>query len=209
MGNSSPLATRPPFRRWAHLALFTIALVSIVFFHSSAFISSALSQSSPQEIAHRSQILSECAYIHAKPGPPPNFHVRAQSDRYADSENTTPVLVRNATIWTAADNGHEVLTGDLLMHRGLIKAIGNVPLSLIRQVELNNTKLEVIDAHGAWVTPGIVDLHSHIGVGSAPQLNGMIICYSTLTIGSHLLQAHVTRTLARPPSCPGCAVSTG
>ncbi|KIK33891.1 hypothetical protein CY34DRAFT_98856 [Suillus luteus UH-Slu-Lm8-n1] len=172
MGNSSPLATRPPFRRWAHLALFTIALVSIVFFHSSTFISSALSQSSPQETARRSQILSKCAYIHAKPGPPPNFHVRTQSDRYADSENTTPVLVRNATIWTAADNGHEVLTGDLLMHRGLIKAIGNVPLSLIRQVELNNTKLEVIDAHGAWVTPGIVDLHSHIGVGSAPQLNG-------------------------------------
>ncbi|KAG1759992.1 hypothetical protein EDD22DRAFT_980832 [Suillus occidentalis] len=157
MGNNSPLATRPPFRRWAHLALFTIALVSVVFFHSSTFISSALSQSSPQEIAHRSQILSECAYIHAKPGPPPNFHFRTQ-------KNTTPVLVRNATIWTAADNGHEVLTGDLLMHRGLIKAIGNV--------ELNNTKLEVIDAHGAWVTPGIVDLHSHIGVGSAPQLNG-------------------------------------
>jgi imidazolonepropionase-like amidohydrolase len=58
------------------------------------------------------------------------------------------------------------------MHRGLIKAIGDVPLSLIRQVELKNRKLEVIDAHGAWVTPGIVDLHSHIGVGSAPQLNG-------------------------------------
>ncbi|KAG1855024.1 hypothetical protein F4604DRAFT_1801268 [Suillus subluteus] len=167
---SSPLVTRPPFRRWAHLVLFTIALVYIVLFHSS--ISSAFSQSSPQEFARRSQILSKCAYIRAKPGPPPNFHARTQSDRLADSENTTPVLVRNATIWTAANNGHEVLTGDLLMHRGLIKAIGDVPLSLIRQLELNNRKLEVIDAHGAWVTPGIVDLHSHIGVGSLPQLNG-------------------------------------
>lgn len=79
--------------------------------------------------------------------------------------------MRNATIWTAAHDGHEVLTGDLLMHRGLIKAIVDVPLSLIRQVELKSRKLEVINAHGAWVTPGIVDLHSHIGVGSAPQLN--------------------------------------
>ncbi|KAG2130176.1 uncharacterized protein EDB93DRAFT_1323346 [Suillus bovinus] len=127
---------------------------------------------SPQELARRSQILSKCAYIRAKPGPPPNFHTRTQSDRYADSENTTPVLVRNATIWTAANDGHEVISGDLLLHRGLIKAIGDVPLSMIRQGR-------VVDAHGAWVTPGIVDLHSHIGVGSVPELNGS------------------------PPSCPG------
>lgn len=169
---SSPLAMRPPVRRWTYPVLFIVALIFIVLFHSSTFISLAFSQSSPQEFARRSQILSKCAYIHAKPGPPPNFYARTQSDRYLDSENTTPVLVRNATIWTAANDGHEVLTGDLLLHHGLIKAIGDVPLSLIRQLELKNKKLEVIDAHGAWVTPGIVDLHSHIGVGSVPELNG-------------------------------------
>ncbi|KAG1899770.1 uncharacterized protein F5891DRAFT_1036409 [Suillus fuscotomentosus] len=169
---SSPWATRPPFRRWAYLVLFIIALVCIVPFHSSTFLSSVFLQSSPQEFARRSQILSKCAYIRSKPGPPPNFHDRTQSDRYADSENTPPVLVRNATIWTAANDGHEVLNGDLLIHRGLIKAIGNVPLSLIRQVESKHGKLEVVDVHGAWVTPGIVDLHSHIGVGSVPELNG-------------------------------------
>lgn len=206
---SSPLATRPPFRRWASLVLFTIALVCIVPFHSSTFISSAFLQSSPQEFARRSQILSKCAYIRSKPGPPPNFHDRTQSDRYADSENTTPVLVRNATIWTAANDGHEVLNGDLLIHRGLIKAIGDVPLSLIRQVESKHGKLEVVDVHGAWVTPGIVDLHSHIGVGSVPELNGAFIYYSTIAMMYHFLQAHATQTLARPPSCPGCAVSTG
>ncbi|KAG1765833.1 hypothetical protein EV702DRAFT_981291 [Suillus placidus] len=171
---SSLLATRThtPFWRWAHPVLFTIALISIVLLHSSTFISLVFSQSSPQEFSRRSQILSKCAYIHAKPGPPPNFHARTQSDRFVDSEDVTPLLVRNATIWTAAHDGHEVLTGDLLMHRSLIKAIGDVPLSLIRQVELKSRKLEVINAHGAWVTPGIVDLHSHIGVVSAPQLNG-------------------------------------
>lgn len=168
----SPLPIRPPVRRWTHPVLFIIALIFIVLLHSSAFISSAFFQSNPQEFARRSQILSKCAYIHAKPGPPPNFYARTQSDRYLDSENTTPVLVRNATIWTAANDGHEVLTGDLLMHHGLIKAIGDVPLSLIRQIESKNKKLEIIDAQGAWVTPGIVDLHSHIGVGSVPELNG-------------------------------------
>ncbi|KAG1739632.1 hypothetical protein EDD22DRAFT_959342 [Suillus occidentalis] len=144
MGNSSPWATRPPFRRWAHLALFTIALVSIVFFHSSTFISSALPQSSPQEIAHRSQILSECAYIHAKPGPPPNFHVRTQSDRYADSGNTTSVLVRNATIWTAADNGHEILTGNLLMHRDGV--------------------VDIVDLEGGTIIPGLTSFVAPLGL---------------------------------------------
>ncbi|KAG2121914.1 hypothetical protein DEU56DRAFT_89089 [Suillus clintonianus] len=167
---SSPLATRPPFRRWVRPVLFAIALVFLVLFQSSTFLSSTFSQSSPHELIRRSQILSKCAYTRAKPGPPPHFHARTQSDRYA--ANTKPILVRNATIWTAANDGHEILTGDLLMHYGLIKAIGQVPLSMIQQLELENVNLEIVDAHGAWVTPGIVDLHSHIGVGSVPQLNG-------------------------------------
>jgi hypothetical protein len=159
--------------------LFTITLVLFVFFHSSTltFLSSVFSRSDSYEFVRRSEILSKCAYTHAKPGPPPHFHARIQSDRYA--KNTKPVLVRNATIWTAANDGHEVLTGDLLMHRGLIKAIGNVPLSMIQQLELGNVNLEIIDVHGAWVTPGIVDLHSHIGVGSAPELDGEFLCFCT------------------------------
>ncbi|KAG2337258.1 hypothetical protein BDR05DRAFT_970469 [Suillus weaverae] len=169
---SSLLAARPPLRRQAHLVLLTITLVLFILFHSSTltFLSSAFSQSDSYERVRRSEILSKCAYIHAKPGPPPHFHARTQNDRY--TENTKPVLVRNATIWTAANDGHEVLTGDLLMHRGLVKAIGDVPLSMIQQLELENVNLEIVDAHGAWVTPGIVDLHSHIGVGSAPELDG-------------------------------------
>ncbi|KAG2046505.1 hypothetical protein BDR06DRAFT_985564 [Suillus hirtellus] len=93
-----------------------------------------------------------------------------QSDRYA--ENTKPVLVRNTTIWTATNDGHKVLTGDLLMHHSVVKVISDVPLSMIQQLKSENMNLEIVDAHGAWVTPGIVDLHSHIGVGSAPELDG-------------------------------------
>ncbi|KAG1832110.1 hypothetical protein EV424DRAFT_1313531 [Suillus variegatus] len=162
-----------PWRR-ARPVLFTITITFtlFIFLRSSilTFRFSAFSQSDSYKLDHRSEILSKCAYTHAKPGPPPHFHARTQSDRYA--ENTKPVLVRNATIWTAANDGHEVLTGDLLMHRGVVKVIGDVPLSMIQQLELENVNLEIVDAHGAWVTPGIVDLHSHIGVGSAPELDG-------------------------------------
>ncbi|KAG2041106.1 hypothetical protein BDR03DRAFT_1089407 [Suillus americanus] len=170
---SSPSVMRPPLRRWTRLVMSVIVIICFILFHSSTltFLSSTFSQSNPHELVRRSQILSKCAYTQARPGPPPHFHARIQSDRYA--ENTKPILVRNATIWTAANDGHEVLTGDLLMHRGLVKAIGDVPLSMIQQLELENVNLEIVDAHGAWVTPGIVDLHSHIGVGSAPELDGV------------------------------------
>ncbi|OAX33578.1 hypothetical protein K503DRAFT_700202 [Rhizopogon vinicolor AM-OR11-026] len=168
---SSPLATRSISRRLARpFLLLTAALVLLILVQSSPLVSFALSHSSPHELARRSQILTKCAYTRAKPEILPHFHARTQSDRYA--ENTKPVLVRNATIWTAADGGNEVLTGDLLMHHGLIKAVGDVPLSLLQELELENMGLEVVDADGAWVTPGIVDLHSHIGVGSVPNLNG-------------------------------------
>ena len=171
--SSSPLVTRPTSRRWARLFLFLIS--SLVLFHFSPFIFSAFSEN-PHELARRSQILSKCAYTRTKPGPPLHFHARTQSDRY--HENTKPVLLRNATIWTAANDGYEALAGDLLMHRGLIKVVGDVPISLLQELESESVNLEVIDAHGAWVTPGIVDLHSHIGVGSVPELDGEFLCYT-------------------------------
>lgn len=209
MGSSS-LVMRPTSRRLApsFLLLTVTALVFLILFRSSPLISSALYYPSPQELVHRSQVLTKCAYTRAKPGPPPHFHARTQSDRYAEGVN--PVLVRNATIWTAANGGYEVLTGDLLMHRGLIKAVGDVPLSLLQELELESMNLEVVDAEGAWVTPGIVNLHSHIGVGSAPELDGnfFLLLYVSLEF-PHVLQVRRTQTPSKPQSCPGCAVLTG
>lgn len=49
---------------------------------------------------------------------------------------------------------------------------------LIAQVSRKTGKItvgkdvEVIDVGGKWLTPGIVDLHSHMGVGAAPGLSG-------------------------------------
>ncbi|KAG2089834.1 hypothetical protein BD769DRAFT_1679835 [Suillus cothurnatus] len=39
-------------------------------------------------------------------------------------ENTKSILARNATPRTTANDGHEVFTGDLLMHRSLVNVIG-------------------------------------------------------------------------------------
>ncbi|KAJ6572059.1 carbohydrate esterase family 9 protein [Mycena capillaripes] len=111
-------------------------------------------------------ILAQCGALHLTPGPPDDFQSRTQSDRF--QEGTKPTLIRNATIWTGLDNGSEVIQGDILVDKGLIKKVGSVDKSVLRSYG----DVEVLDAGGSWVSPGIVDLHSHLGVGSSPSLRG-------------------------------------
>ena len=120
---------------------------------------------SSKELVRRASILNQCRYIKTPAGPPANFHTRSKSDRF--SPDAKPTLIRNATIWTSGHNGTEVIQGDLLLLKGLIRAVGSIVPNLVRGLDI-----EVVDANGAWVTPGIVDLHSHLGVGSAPALDG-------------------------------------
>ncbi|KIJ23864.1 hypothetical protein M422DRAFT_62391 [Sphaerobolus stellatus SS14] len=94
--------------------------------------------------------------------------LRATSERYEPGTNAT--LVQNAKIWTGSDHGKQVIHGDLLLHQGIIKAFGDIPKHILDGIDKD--QLTVLDAKGAWVTPGLVDLHSHIGVGSSPQLRG-------------------------------------
>ncbi|EPQ57395.1 carbohydrate esterase family 9 protein [Gloeophyllum trabeum ATCC 11539] len=114
-----------------------------------------------------SHTLQKCRSLNVLPGPPPDFNTRPQSDRFV--EGTRPTLIRNATIWTGRNNGLEILTGDILLDKGLIKAVGHVQDSLVRWY---GDDLVHINAQGSWVSPGIVDLHSHLGVYSAPALSG-------------------------------------
>jgi cytosine/adenosine deaminase-related metal-dependent hydrolase len=62
------------------------------------------------------------------------------------------VLIRNATIWTGRVNGLEIIKGDLVLEKGLIKAVGVVPKDILTALEKEDP--EVVDAKGAWVTPG-------------------------------------------------------
>ena len=56
--------------------------------------------------------------------------------------------------------GTRVDGGDVLIVNGRIEAIGKN----LRAPEGAN----VIDAAGRWVTPGIIDIHSHLGVYPSP-----------------------------------------
>jgi imidazolonepropionase-like amidohydrolase len=70
-------------------------------------------------------------------------------------------LIRNATIMTAA--GPSIKNGSVLLRDGKIVAVGasvNAPVDAL-----------VIDGTGKYVTPGIIDVHSHVGVYPAPGVD--------------------------------------
>ena len=96
-----------------------------------------------------------------------DFFSRSHSDRFEDG--TRPTLIQNAKIWTGWQNGTEVLRADIFLDKGIIKSIGHLRGPSIHQY---GKDLEVFDAKGAWVTPGLVDIHSHLGVLSLPSLSG-------------------------------------
>ena len=74
------------------------------------------------------------------------------------------VVVRNATIWTAADAG-VLQSSDLHIVDGRIAAIG-VDLERIPEDTM------VIDGTGLHVTPGLIDCHSHTGISGGVNEGG-------------------------------------
>ena len=74
-----------------------------------------------------------------------------------------PVLIRGGTVMTAA--GEEIEGGDVLLVDGRIESVGvglDAPAGAT-----------VIEADGRFVTPGIIDTHSHLGVYPSPSVEGM------------------------------------
>ncbi|MEM7053739.1 MAG: amidohydrolase [Pseudomonadota bacterium] len=84
-----------------------------------------------------------------------NWQPDIESWEVNQPEQPDAVLIRNATIWTATEDGI-LEQADLLIEDGEIAAIGE-DLSAPRGA------ME-IDAEGRHVTPGIIDAHSHAAI---------------------------------------------
>lgn len=67
------------------------------------------------------------------------------------------VLITHATVLDGA--GHRIDDGDVLMRAGRIVSVGQ---------RLSGEGARVIDARHRWVTPGLVDIHSHDGTYVLP-----------------------------------------
>lgn len=73
---------------------------------------------------------------------------------------SSPVLIRGATVLTGF--GTRIDNGDVLLAAGRIDAVGrDLPAP---------ANARVIEARGRWVTPGIIDVHSHLGAGPSPSV---------------------------------------
>jgi imidazolonepropionase-like amidohydrolase len=102
---------------------------------------------------------------------------REYNKRYVNG--TKPVLIQNATVWTgepvhgtsAEDarqgKGYAWIQSDVFIEHGLIKRVA----SSISLADLPSD-IETYNAHGRQVTAGIVDMHSHAGLGSLGGLQG-------------------------------------
>ena len=111
--------------------------------------------------------LAACAQAPSRtsqqPSPQPAAAESTSADRpqYPSTYQRTPyppVLIRNATILTGT--GQEIANGSVLFRDGRIVAVGP-------SVEAP-ADAQVVDGSGKFVTPGVIDTHSHIGVYAAP-----------------------------------------
>ncbi|KAF5323787.1 hypothetical protein D9619_012926 [Psilocybe cf. subviscida] len=166
-------------RRLIYLCTCALLLQAAVSLSGTLSSSGRKPQSArdPEVAARRAALVAKCNDVNRPAGPPASFTPSSRL-RSADRGNerwvpgTPPVLIKNARIWT----GEEIIEhGDVFVERGLVVAAGFLPPSLlyhIKSLEGTDTKVEIIDAHGRWLTPGLVDIHSHLGVNSAPALSG-------------------------------------
>lgn len=91
---------------------------------------------------------------------PPDPNNGAYASTYAPRPSV-PTLIRGATVFDG--NGATLQNADVLMADGHITQVGQ-----------NLTAPEgatIIDGHGRYVTPGIVDPHSHLGVYPSPSID--------------------------------------
>ncbi len=70
-----------------------------------------------------------------------------------------PTLIRGATLLDG--DGGRLDNADLLLRDGKVVAIGQ---------SLDADDATVIDASGRWITPGLIDVHSHLGVYASPGM---------------------------------------
>src|SRR5437764_10278600 len=74
-----------------------------------------------------------------------------------------PTVIRGATIFDG--DGHRLDRGDVLIADGVIKAVE--PNLMVPDGAV------VIDGTGKWVTPGIIDVHSHLGDYPSPGVSSL------------------------------------
>lgn len=169
-------ATRPWLpRRQKRRTLRLVALVCLTYvaFSTYRIAKNTARNSSVLSIERLQADYATCASLRTVPTDPNSS--RDYNKRWVNS--TKPFLIRNATFWsgepvqgTSEDHarlgkGYEWIRADIFVDRGLILEIGqDIPIANLPH------DTEIFEAHGRQLTSGIVDMHSHAGLGSLGNL---------------------------------------
>ncbi|WP_037501060.1 amidohydrolase [Sphingomonas jaspsi] len=110
-------------------------------------------------------VLTGCA---TAPQPAPKaLAVRINENPYPSTYERypgVPTLIRNATIFDG--EGGKIDRGSILFSDGRVQAVGGPDLAAPEGAN-------VIDAGGRYVTPGIIDVHSHLGDYPSPAVESL------------------------------------
>ena len=105
--------------------------------------------------------LAACGDEPAKTGEASGDKSAAFASTYAPLPSET-ILITNAHILTG--DGGEIESGSVLIKDGKIAAIGE-------NIDIEDADALTIDAGGKYVTPGLIDVHSHLGNYPTPAVN--------------------------------------
>jgi hypothetical protein len=147
-------------KKWRLLGFLTTIVLGSQFYLNASTL--GLSSSAVKLPLHAEVTLAKCATLNKTPQPPSDFWKRTHSDRFV--QGTKPVLLRNAHIWTGAENGTETFYGSVLLENGLIKAVTHNGTQSSNAPPYGD--LTIIDVKGAWITPGseYILLSAYMGI---------------------------------------------
>ncbi len=115
-------------------------------------------------------VLSACGQVRpetaasAAPTPPKARSAKPPADPYPSSYKPYPgplTAIRHATIYDG--EGGRIENGTIILDQGKITALGGPDLAI-------PTDARLIDGQGKWVTPGVIDVHSHLGDYPSPSV---------------------------------------
>ncbi|KAI6913025.1 amidohydrolase [Hortaea werneckii] len=166
-------------RQWRKRILRLAILVAFGFalFHWSSD-RNKIKSTSEQGLLSKERLVADyatCSKLRHKPQDPSG--PREANARWQQSQK--PVLIRNAKVWTgeavdssssqdaSAGESYSWIHADVYLEKGIIRRVepGISPSSLAADYE-------TWDAKGRLLTAGIVDMHSHAGVDTLPELVG-------------------------------------